>query len=131
MRIGHLAALVLAAVACAWFIVGIRQAHDINAATNLVANGKLTDAAARRADSLLDSADVLYPGTEVQQLRGEVDLERGKRLRAQRIFLQVTRQEPSNVQGWLLLANAGMTPQMINFALAHVATLSPKVPSGH
>lgn len=121
----------LAVVVCAWFAVGIRQAHDIDRATSIVAAANVpTPAQAQRAQSLLDSAAWLYPGTEVDVLKGRLAIERGRRAQAVAIERRVTAREPLNVDGWVWLAQSYTNPTLGTRALSHVAQLAPKVPGG-
>jgi len=121
--------LVVAIVACAWFAVGIRQAHDTDAASAIVSGGhRLDAAAAARASSLLSGAAVLNPDRQVGLLRAELAAERGRRARAQRLALMVAHAEPRNVQAWLLLSSIG-TPYEAAVAVQRLAKLSPTVRS--
>jgi hypothetical protein len=119
----------LAIVVCAWFAVGIRQAHDIDQATSIVTGAHVpTPAQARRAQSLLDSAAWLYPGTEVDVLKGRLAIEQGKRAQAVGIERRVTEREPLNLDGWVWLAQSYTNPTLGTRALSHVSELAPKVP---
>ena len=60
--------------------------------------------------SLLNSADWLYPGTEVDILKGRLAIEKGQRPLA-RIERSVTRTEPMNLNGWVWLANSYTSPK--------------------
>ncbi len=71
--------VLVAAVACAWFALGVRQAHDTDAATALVDGAKLSASQARKADSLLKSAAALNPDREIDLLRAQVALRRAQR----------------------------------------------------
>jgi hypothetical protein len=124
------AILGLAVVVCAWFAVGIRQAHDIDQATSIITGAKLpTPAQAEHAQSLLTSAGWLYPGTEVDILKGRLAIEKGQRPLAQRIERSVTRTEPMNLNGWVWLANSYTSPKFSLPAVAHVLALDPKASS--
>lgn len=123
--------LALAVVACAWFAVGIRQAHDITRATSIVTGPKLpTPAQARHAQSLLNSAAWLYPGTEVDVLSGRLAIEQGRRVQAQRILRSVTDTEPLNLDGWYWLAGARPNHKLAESALGHVILLDPRAAGG-
>jgi predicted Zn-dependent protease len=120
----------LAVFVCACFAVGIRQAHDVDRATSIMTGANLpTPAQAQRAQSLLNSAAWLYPGTEVDVLKGRLAIEQGKYAQAERIERRVTESEPLNVQGWAWLAHAS-NPTLATRALSHVAQLAPSVPGG-
>ena len=117
----------VAIVVCAWFALGVRQAHDIDQATSIITGAKLpTPAQAEHAQSLLNSADWLYPGTEAEILRGRLAIEKGQRPLAQRIERNVTREEPMNLSGWVWLANSYTNPKFSLPVIAHVLVLDPK-----
>lgn len=119
--------LVVAIVACAWFAVGIRQAHDTDAASAILSGGhRLDAAAAARASSLLSSAAALNPDRQVGLLRAELAAERGRRAQAQRLALMVAHAEPRNSQAWLLLTKVG-TPYQGAVALQRLVKLAPVV----
>jgi predicted Zn-dependent protease len=127
----RMAILGLAVVVCAWFAVGIRQARDIDRATSIVAGAELpTPAQARHARSLLNSATWLYPGTEVDVLRGRLAIQMGHRVQAQRIERSVTENEPLNLDGWVWLARSQTGRAAALRALAHVVALDPRVAKG-
>ena len=122
----RVAILGLAVVACAWFAVGVRQAHDIDRASSIVAGTEVpTPAHAQHAQSLLDSAAWLYPGTEVDVLQGRLAIEQGRRAQAQRIERGVTDSEPLNLDGWVWLARSQTERAPALRALAHVVALDP------
>ena len=55
-----------------------------------------------RAQSLLDSAAWLYPGTEVDVLKGRLAIgAEARRAQAVAIERRVTAREPLNVDGWV------------------------------
>lgn len=121
--------LVAAIVVCAWFAVGVRQAHDTVAAAAIVSGGhRLSAAAAARAASLLSGAATLNPDRQVGLLRAELAAERGRRALAQRLVLTVTHAEPRNPQAWLLLTKVG-TPYQGAVAVQRLAKLAPVVRS--
>jgi hypothetical protein len=120
----------LALVAALWFAVGIRQARDTDRAGAIVSSAaNLSRAQARHANSLLDGAAELNPDTQVQILRSEVALGRGQLALARRIAAEVTRSEPLNSLGWLLLARVSNGPA-VTAALHHLGELVPRVPGG-
>lgn len=115
----------VALVACAWFAVGIRQAHDIAAATGAIASHgsarQLAD-----AQSSLGSAAFLNPDQEVQILRGRLAIDQGHPQRAQRILAAVTRAEPMNLEAWIWLTGATLgDPPLAHAALDHIYQLDP------
>jgi hypothetical protein len=100
---------VLAVVAVAWFALGIRQAHDTTAAAAIVTGtSPLAPSQARHVSGLLHSAGELNPDTQVDVLRGELDLGQGERVAARRILERVTAQEPDNALAWEWLARASL-----------------------
>jgi predicted Zn-dependent protease len=119
-----------AVIVCAWFALGIRQAHDISRATTVVGglNGqtRLTAAQAREANSLLNSAATLNPDRTVEVLQARVALLRGDRAQAKRILLGVLASEPDNLDAWYGLATSASDSATINHALARIAQLEPK-----
>jgi hypothetical protein len=121
----------LAVVVCAWFALGIRQARDIDQATAIVSGltgqSKLTPEQARRASSLLSSAGVLNPDSQVDVLRARVDLLRNDRSSAKRILLGVVAREPMNLDAWYGLATSAKDGVTVTLALGHIAQLQPKV----
>jgi predicted Zn-dependent protease len=120
--------LLLALVLCAWFALGIRQAHDTSQATSSLSNsGGLSSAQAARVDSLLSAAGTLNPDSQVGLLRGRAALAENDRPRAVRIIEDVTRREPMNLQAWLLLAEASRNVPEIELAVARVAELDPRL----
>lgn len=119
---------VLAIVACAWFVLGARQARDITDATAIASSAsQLSEAQAARADSLLSDAGTLNPDTQVDLLRAQVALESGNRGQALRIVRSVNRREPDNIAGWLLFERAA--PNLTTFYVGayHLLILAPAV----
>jgi predicted Zn-dependent protease len=129
--LARVSVLILAAVACAWYALGIRQAQDMQRATSLI-NGpsSLTPAQARHARTLLHSARTLNPDLTVDILRGELALDQGHPAVAVRALQSVTRREPQNLQAWVQLtfasAKAGDRALTVS-AARHVSALFPKV----
>jgi hypothetical protein len=110
-----------ALVACAWFALGARQAHELSAATAIVTGGPtLTAAQARHADSLLSSAATLNPDRQVDVLRAQVALEQGDPGRARSILTPVVRQEPDNLSAWVQYARASARDP-VAFFVAEIA----------
>jgi predicted Zn-dependent protease len=123
-------AALVACVACAWFVLGARQAHEIAAASSIVqASSTLSPAQARRADSLLHGAALLDPDQTVNILRGDVAVERGENLRAQQILQRVTREEPLNLEAWVALAGAyPNNERLFSWAVRRARQLEPRIP---
>jgi hypothetical protein len=126
MRAIRAACIVVGVFACAWFVVGVRQARDTDQATALLAAPGRLDSP--RVSSLLNSAGLLNPDRQVDLLRAELALRRGDPAGARRIAERVVAAEPMNVQGWLLLARAARTnPTTFFFALIHIRELAPPI----
>jgi predicted Zn-dependent protease len=130
MRLFRATLLILAIVACAWYVLGIRQAHDTAAATALLARGTpVTAAEAARADALLHVAAQLNPDQQVVILRAQVAYDRGDRRRAEQLLAPVVRDEPRNAVAWLWVARAAPDPMTFKRALASIGRLVPQVPA--
>lgn len=127
MALARAAAVMLALVLCAWFAVGIRQAHETGAAARIVnSSGPVTAADAAHARSLLSAAAILNPDAQVDLLRGTLALRQGNLADGARIATDVIRSEPMNVQAWLLLAEASPhKPQVVDAAVGRMAQLDP------
>jgi predicted Zn-dependent protease len=122
------AILVVAIVACAWFALGARQAHEITAATAIASSGpQLSASQAAHADSLLAAAGILNPDTQVDLLRAQVALERGDRRHALAIIRRVNTLEPDNALGWLWLERAASNLTTFYVGAYHLLILAPKV----
>jgi predicted Zn-dependent protease len=111
--------LALALIACAWFVLGARQARDTARASALV-NGSSQLSAADEAHvrSLLRSAGTLNPDLTVDTLRGQLALDENRDRQAAQIFASVTRREPMNLDAWVLLAQATQQNDRQTFARA-------------
>jgi hypothetical protein len=121
----------LAALGCAWFVFGIRQARDTSEVSALVSsNARLSPAQIHRAAALLDTAKVLNPSTETDVLRARLEQAQGDLPRARSTLERVVAKEPRNLIAWLWLTrfSAG-APQTFLRAAAHVRQLAPQVPA--
>jgi hypothetical protein len=125
----------LAIVACGWFVLGARQASDIDRATALLSGTHIDARDAARARSLLSDAALLDPDRQVQILRSEVDYERGAHLQAGRILRGVVAAEPLNLLAWDRVAISATTGKTLALAYRHLSFLMPPIPpprqSGH
>lgn len=121
----------LALVACAWYVVSIRQAQDTNRAQAIILSApQLTIAQANRADSLLHSAAFLNPDRQVDVLRAEVAVARGNLAKSDRILFGVVRAEPMNLNAWFQLVSHPLNPRIFGEAGDAVSRLvrEPKTP---
>jgi predicted Zn-dependent protease len=120
--------LVLAVAACAWFVLGIRQAQETDQAAAIVAQRPTAPAAKlREAASLLRSAGFLNPGVQVDILRGQLAILQQRPRLAVQILRGATRSEPMNLEAWIWLAGASLIdPPQAKIALAHIHALDPR-----
>jgi predicted Zn-dependent protease len=125
----RIVSVVAALVVAAWFALGVRESHELNTVTSLLAgNPRLTAGQAAHADGLLSSAGTLNPDHQEQLLRGEVALAAGNVAAAQRIVLNVAHQEPDNIAVWDELARAaGSNHRLILLAFDNFLRLSPRL----
>lgn len=131
MRVAARASIVvLAVIACAWFALGIRAAHDTNRASAIV-SGKapLTAAEAAHARSLLDAAGTLNPDTTVDLLRAKVALARNDEAAGLRTIRSVTNREPQNLEAWVALAQTSLNrnSQLVLLAVHNIGKLDPLI----
>jgi predicted Zn-dependent protease len=109
MRATRVVAVVLAAVICAAFAIGVRQARRSSDLTAVLATGhELTASKERSAASDLKAAAFGYPGQDVQILAAQVALRERRFAHAMSIARSITRAEPQNPQGWAVLAAVGI-----------------------
>jgi predicted Zn-dependent protease len=120
----------VALVVCAWFAIGVRQAHDLNQATSIVdQSSQPTKAQIAHAGSLLNAAAFLNPDSNVKLVRAELALGDNENAQGRRIVQGVLRDEPQNLQAWYLLAQSAGSDQHLLFrALAQVTKLDPPPP---
>jgi predicted Zn-dependent protease len=128
VQVARLSILCLAIVVCAWFVLGIRQAHEINRATSIIAQtGPIPPAQLRAAASALRSARTLNPDAEVTILRARLAVKQQDPRRAEWILKTVVRDEPMNLEAWIWLAGVSLIdPPEAHLALAHIARLDPR-----
>lgn len=123
-------ALLAALAVCAWFALGIRQAHDTARAEAIVpSRPPLSATQANRALASLHAASLLNPDTQVDLLRAQVAIDRGERKRAEEIMLGVVRKEPMNARAWVLLASFPTNRATGQRAFSEVGQLVPPVAS--
>jgi predicted Zn-dependent protease len=133
MRLASLVTGAVAILVCAWFVLGIRQEHDLNRAQAIVSSANsLSAAQAAHVNSLLDAAGTLNPDQQVNLLRGDVAALRNQTPRAARIFQQVADREPMNINAWVLVAQAdfGKGRPLAN-AIAHISQLDHQMKGQH
>ncbi len=136
-------ATVLAAVVCAWFGLGVRQAQSQNTAEAIIGPSAhpVTAGQAVHVTALLREAGTLNPDRQITLDRAKLLLQlksppqgttqRGDRLAAQTMIRRVLAAEPDNLQAWVLLAQASPhDPAQFRRALAQARRLEPRVPSG-
>lgn len=101
-RIIRFVIVAVAVVVCAWFVIGIRQVHAIDAATNLLNNVSTDNVGAvqQRALSMLDTGAFLYPGTDVTLLRAQAAENQRDFVHAKRLLDQAATAEPDNLAVW-------------------------------
>jgi len=119
----------LAAIVCAWFAIGIRQAHDTAKASSILSAGAPLNASqAAHVTALLRGAKLLNPDEQVAVLRGELAIRRNDLAAARNILRAVARAEPMNLQAWVWLAKASSNdPSTFLLALLHINQLEPRV----
>jgi predicted Zn-dependent protease len=118
--------LPLALAACAWFVLGARQAQETNRASALLSAPRTLNATKRdRASALLAAAGTLNPDSQVDLLRGELALSEHARRRAAAIVEGVVRREPMNIRAWLLLAEVNPSLRVLEESIAMIARLDP------
>ena len=127
MRLIRPALLILALAVCAWFVIGIRQAHSIGAATSIVEIGRA--AGPRKlavAAEDLRSAAFLNPDQTVNILRARLAIIRGQLSHAQQILLRVTQNEPLNLEAWIWFTGASLgNSHEARIGTARIAQLDP------
>jgi predicted Zn-dependent protease len=128
MLLARAAAASVAVLVCAWFVLGIRQAHDTNKVQSLVSStNTLSAQQAGHADALLRAAGTLNPDSTVDLLRAVVALREHQQQRAVPIIEAVAAREPMNVEAWTLLAEAAFGDgPLVNKAISHIALLDPR-----
>jgi hypothetical protein len=127
MRVVRVVGLGIALLACAWFVLAARQAHEVDQATAIVsASAPVSTAQAKHAAALLHSAGTLNPDREVDILRAQLDVDQENRAAARAILGRVVADEPENLEAWLELARASVGDVREFFTAAiHVHELAP------
>jgi predicted Zn-dependent protease len=125
----------VAVAACAWFLLGAVQAHEIDRATAILATGtELSPGRAAQARSALNSAGTLNPDTTVTLLRARLAELQHQPKRAIALGEQVVAEEPQNLDAWLALAQVAASAhrlQPLDRAVAALARLDPRLSHSH
>ena len=121
--------VVLAVLAAAWFVIGARQAHELDGASNLIDHqaGNSTQASDRTL-ALLRAADFLHPGDQTDLLRARLALERREYPRAKRLIEQATRSQPDDLNAWITALDLAVIDRgAVDSATitAHIRALDP------
>jgi predicted Zn-dependent protease len=124
----RVSAAVAGVIVCAWFALGIHQAHEVARATSMIDSSRaLTVTQDHAIESWLDSAQTLNPDRQVEILRAQAAIKVGQARRAQQILTGVTRAEPLNLDGWIWLAGASLgDPPLARRALRRIDMLDPR-----
>lgn len=124
----------VAAVVCAWFVLGLVQTHDQTQVNRLIGDhNKLTSAQASAAESTLSEAGILNPDESLGSLRALVQTRAGQHRRAIATALSVARAHGQDINAWLVLeylVSGGIDPALYRVAAARTAVLAPPVRSG-
>jgi len=102
MRAVRVAAVLGAVIVCAWFVLGARQAHEIDQATNIVTVPRQSAAKLRAAARDLHAAALLNPDRTVDILR-----------------------EPDNLEAWISYTGANLGRPNGRRGLAAMIRLDP------
>lgn len=119
----------IAVAALAWFVIGARQAHLVDAArTQLNNDAGVQAGATRHTESLLHSAAFFSPGTDVTLLRARLAMEQHAWPRATRLVHEATAAEPDNLAAWISALDLALAhPSSIELSpiLTHLRALDP------
>lgn len=121
---------VAAVLACAWFALAVRSAHELSRVSAIVGRPRgITAAQAAAAQAALRRAAVLDPDREIDVLRSQVELHAGQARRALATALAFVHQEPQNPANWLVLelASFRIDPAVNRLAQAELHRLVPPV----
>ncbi len=134
MVLARVGLVALALVACAWYVIAVRQARDQAAAAALV-QGNLTPvpAVTRHALDLLDAAATLNPDRAIDLLRAQALVRAGQAPAALRLMKSVVAAEPDNVDAWIVygFAAGSRDPAVARLARAKRLELAPPVAPPH
>jgi hypothetical protein len=127
-RPGTAALALVALVACAWFVIGIRQTHQLTVASAIVSGPQpLSAARAAHAASLLRSAGWLNPDSEVDLARAKLFVDQRRYAAARHVIDGVLADEPQNAAAWLALAHSSHgDPNAFYTAVIELRKLVPR-----
>ncbi|MFZ0043022.1 MAG: hypothetical protein WAK93_17065 [Solirubrobacteraceae bacterium] len=117
--------VVIAVAACVWFVLGIRQAHEVDYATKVVGEPHPGAAQLAKARSELGRAAFLNPDRQVDVLRGQVDFNAHQPQAARTVLSDVIRAEPMNLNGWIWYTVMYLGRPEQRIGAAHIAQLDP------
>ena len=129
MALARISVVVLALVCCAWFILGIRQTRDTNAASAIASKPPhIAVTQGARAAGLLRSAKVLNPDRGVNILQARFALLGLQHAHALIFLMGLVAREPMNVAAWAYLTEAALPsdPAAVRLALKMISELDPK-----
>jgi hypothetical protein len=119
VRFVRISAIVAAVIVAAGFGLGVRQAHDLAAASATVTGSSpVSSKSAARVASLLSSASFLNPDSQVDILRARLALLQHDNRRALDILEPVVRREPLNLVAWVATAQAALKFDRAELAVA-------------
>jgi hypothetical protein len=121
----------LAAVVCAWFVLGIVEAHDQTRATALMSlPGTPSRAQTGQILGLLDDAATLNPDRQIDLLRVQAEQRGGEAAAALKTAEAAARAEPQNAFAWVVLQFAArpLDPALAQLAGERERQLAPPVP---
>lgn len=124
-------ALVIAVVACSWFVLGLRALHNESSVRDFLTHHRtLTRAQLRSVNATLDEAAFLNPDEEVSTIRAIAYPQAGDVPGAIAIAKATVRKHPQDYVGWLVLefVSRGTDPAAYRLARARLRALAPPVP---
>jgi hypothetical protein len=117
--------LLVAVMACVWFVIGARQAHEVDGASNVITAPRQSPAQLRAAASQLRAAAVLNPDRTVDILRARLAVEQHQVARARSILNGVVSAEPQNLEGWIWFTGVNLGRPAASVGAARIAALDP------
>jgi predicted Zn-dependent protease len=130
MLAARVALCAVALIVAAWFALGAYDAHE-QARAAALQNTLVTPTPARTAEILraLDRARTLNPDRSVDLARAQALIRAKRDGEAVRILEKLVRDEPRNINAWVLLqlASAKRDPALTARAVAAVRALAPPV----